>query len=393
MKKRVFMVSYGGGHANIIRNIYLELSKDSNIEIIYLALTTAPNQLKGRSVKYITVRDAAKLLSDREDVKKLGILYGEPFHNSQIGVSLEDTIYYYGIGMHDLIQEYGKYIAEEKLERYGRKIFLPVDSMKEIVKSINPDVCVITASPRMEMATGIAADGLGIPVVRINDLPICEKLSHNCILCVMNEWAKAYAIEKAGVLEENIRVTGQPVFDEDEVEPEWLAEFNKEAAKYKRTVVFFTENGKNQKKELDSLYEIAEELKDVLFIVKIHPNQEVESFCDSPQKNVWIKKGLAKNYLHVADVVITTFSTTGMEAAMRKIPLIEIRFDEETYALDYAEMGIAQLARNKVELFNEIKALLDTSSKEYKSLMKRYKLFKKIPNASRNICAVIKEQL
>lgn len=387
------MVSYGGGHVNIIKSIYHELRKERNVDLIYLALTSAPLQLQGTDINYITASDILEWLPYRDEVEKLGKLYGAPFHNYQLGVSLEDTVAYYGIGIYDLIQKYGTTIAKKRFEEDGRKAFLPIGTMENILQCINPDCCVITASPRMEMATGIAADKLNIPVVRVNDLPICNELEHDCILCVMNEWAKTYAIQKAGVPEKKIRVTGQPIFEENEkINNNWITEFKESAVKYNYTVVFFAENGKNQTEEIDAIYEIAEQMKNVLFIIKLHPNQQMESFQKSNQKNVWVKKEPAKNYLQVAHLVITTFSTTGMEAAIKGIPLIEIKFKRERYPIEYIEMGIACLAENKSQLFNEIRLLLDKSSDEYKELMFSSKAFDFVSNASANICSVIKEQ-
>ena len=105
---KVFMISYGGGHSNIIAAVYKELIKNPDNDIIYVALTGAPLKLKGSGINYITISEIAKMLTYYDEIVELGRKYGMPFHNDSFGILEEDTICYYGIGMHDLINEYGE---------------------------------------------------------------------------------------------------------------------------------------------------------------------------------------------------------------------------------------------------------------------------------------------
>lgn len=392
VKQKIFMVSYGGGHANIMKYIYSELYGQSDIEICYLALTAAPNILRAANIDYITANDMAMQLPYYGEILRLGREFGLPQHNDKSGIHIEDTIAYYGIGMYDLIQRHGEKDALTLFSKKGRKIFLPVNSMRNFLRIIKPNVCVITASPRMEKATGIAASKLNIPVVRINDLPICEQIEHECFLCVMNEWAKKYAILKAGISSDHVIVTGQPIFEGNaKFDSDMAAWINEQLnlSEYHNIIVFFTENGKNQTQELLSLYNIAKDRQDVLFIVKIHPNQSIDDIIMNELPNVVVRKEEAKYFLHIADIVITTFSTTGMEAAILGIPLIVVNYTKQEYPLDYVSMGLALEATDSVELGKRIDSLLDKTSGDYLKLAESRLIFSFVKNASQNICEVI----
>ena len=389
---KIFMISYGGGHSNIIGEVYKELAKNPDVSITYAALTGAPVKLKGTGIGYVTVSELARMLPYRDKVKTLGQKYGVPYHNASFGIPMEDTVSYYGIGMHDLIEECGLAEAEERFRRMNRKAFLPVKTMKELLERISPDVCVITASPRMEKATGIAACELHIPVVRINDLPVCAHVDHACALCVMNEWAKNYAVSVANVPEKDVYVTGQPAFDADfSIEKSYVDEMKERCGgnRFSKIVTFFAENGADQSKELDALFEIARKMKEVLFVVKLHPNQALNTYGDPQLENVYITNADARPYFHFSDLAVATFSTTGMESALFGIPVIVINFDGRKYLPDYIEMGIAVRCDKAENLGDMIQIYLDEESEAYAALKESQGSFQFVRNAAQNICGVI----
>ena len=87
--------------------------------------------------------------------------------------------------------------------------------MKEILEYENPDAVIITSGVRTERAVGIAANELKIPVIRIVDLHEFERSGCECYTCVMNEYAKKYAISILNENPEHVYVTGQPVFEDN----------------------------------------------------------------------------------------------------------------------------------------------------------------------------------
>lgn len=391
---KIFMISYGAAHVNIMSPVYKELIKNKDNSITYAALTVAPLKLKGTGIEYVTVSELARMLPYYDTVKMLGRKYGLLHHNNNFEIPEEDTIAYYGIGMHDLIEEYGITEAEERFALMERKAFLPVRTMKELLKRINPDVCVITDSPRMEKATGIAACELHIPVVRVNNTPTCEPVVHTCALCVMNEWAKSYAVSVENVPEKDIYITGQPAFDSDFlIEKSYVDEIKDRCGgnHFSKVVTFFAENGVDQSKELNALFEIARAMKDVLFVVKLHPNQPLEIYGNPQLENMYFTNEDPKPYFHFSDLVITTFSTTGLESSLFGIPVIVINFDGRKYLLDYIDLGIAVLCDKAEDLREMIQIYLDKDSEAYTALKESQGKFQFVRNAAQNICNVIKE--
>lgn len=394
--KKVFMVSYGGGHANIMKLLYKELKKAKDLQIVYLALTGAPYQLRNEGINIVTISDVAKRLPYYGKIISLGEQYGSQFHNTNSEISLLDTICYYGIGLYDLIMEKGEANALLAFSSLNRKAFLPVNTMMNIIKEVKPDICVITTSPRMERATAIASSRLNIPIVRINDTPFCDKIDYKCSLCVMNDWAKQFAIEHSGLGDSDIYITGQPVFENDTQLDEQEFEkikYHVQAFKYNKIITFFTENGFYQEKELCALGEIAQNQSDTLFIIKIHPNQNMGEFQALEKSNIIIRKDQAKYYFALSDIVINAWSTTGMEAVMLGLPVIVVNFDNRDLPIDYVGMGIASLAKNKIDLEWEIKELLDKKSQLSRTLESGRKKFNFIKESTTNIYNVIMKSI
>ncbi|MBE5910042.1 CDP-glycerol glycerophosphotransferase family protein [Pseudobutyrivibrio sp.] len=394
--KKVFMVSYGGGHCNIIKSVYERLNKETDIEIEYLALTGAPLQLQKSGIKHITIEDFAKRLPYYKKIVEYGKLYGTEYHDKNFGIPLNHTISYYGVGMYDLINDLGRESAEKQFYEKNRKAFLPVESLVTYLELIKPDVCVVTSSPRMEMATGLAAQRLGIPVVRINDLPVTDEIGYPCFLCVMNSWAKQFAISRKNISEKSIFITGQPVFEENlKISNQFIYDVKKRinSEKYRNVVTFFSENGVNQIDDIKRLISIAKNKKNVLFIIKLHPNQNINTYSFLNDENVIVTKIEAKPFYYISDLVITTFSTTGMEAALMGIPLIVVNFENRTFPLDYTEMGLAITCRKEEELEFYIDKLLDNNSFEYRKLKSSQREFEFVKNAAENINEVILKAL
>lgn len=390
---KVFMISYGAGHSNVIAPVYKKLVQKKENEVTYLALTLAPVHLQGQNVQYTVLSEIAKTLPYYDNIYALGRKYGIDFHNEASGIAIEDTIAYYGIGMYDLINQHGEKKAEYLFEKLGRKAFLPVETMLCILKKIHPDVCVVTTAPRMEEATGIASEKLGIPVVLINNLPDISPIKYKCSVCVMNDWAKKYAVDVAKVPSENVYVTGQPAIEESlKVDIRDLERVKRKIGldKFSKLVTFFAQTGTDQSLEVNTFFGIAEKMKDVLFILKLHPNQEIDSYPDPFQNNVYITRDDNKALYYLSDLAITENSTTGMEAVLAGTPLIVVNFNHVKYAPDYVAMGIAVMCDNEKNLEEKIRLLLNHESDEYGKALESNRSFQNRENAAENISKVIK---
>ena len=174
--KKIFIATYGGGHANIIRAVYEKIKEETNAEITVLALTMAPTILNEANIPYVTISEMAKKLDKYDEIVRLGKPLAKIHHTNGMGIKFEDSVAYLGIGYYDLICKYGENEAYSIFEKDGRKSFLPVECMTEILRKQKPDVVIVTTSPRMEKATAVAASRLSIPVIKICDLPIIDSI-------------------------------------------------------------------------------------------------------------------------------------------------------------------------------------------------------------------------
>ncbi len=393
-KRKVLAVCYGGGHANIIRTIYAYAKENAkDLEIIILALTTATRLFEEQEIPYLSITEIGKRLPFFDEIVDIGKRHVSLFSGSNTEVSNEDTVTYHGIGMWDLIKERGYNEAERLFAEKGRKAFLPINTATEIIRAIEPDIVLITNSPRMELAMGIAADGLGIPVVRINDLPYdTEKIAHDCYLCVMNQRAFENAKEHSGLPEDKIKITGQPVFEEEylitkDQKKEWREKLLSQ--KYKEIVCFFTWNGHDESETLHALVRIAKKRSESLFVIKLHPNQAIDLFNEYKGENIIITKENAKSFLVSCDVAITSFSTTGLEAVLLDKPLIVVNFENINYPIDYVGMDIAIRADCEEQLEKAIDELLDRSSNMFHQIKKERQYYRNHENAAKNICDLL----
>ncbi len=397
--KKVFCVGYAGGHINIIKNVYKELKIHRDVDVTILALTLADAILQKENIPHKTVKDYLQVLPYRDDIIKYG-KYCTQGQSLAEGIDELDSIAYHGIGFYDLVQAKGIKEAKKEFEQKGRKAFLPVGAMKKILEEENPSVLLITNSPRMETAAGIAATSLNIPVVRINDLPLMhEKAPYRAKICVMNDWAKNDIIKRQLADETDIVVTGQPVFEGDlKVDNKKVEQYKKgiRGNNFKKVILFLGQGqGSNKlrrenKEALDGLYEFAKQNKSYLVINRPHPND----FCDykkeySDLDNFLTKKnGELKYMLRVIDVALTVTSTAGMQAILCGVPLIQTNltgdFSKKTYLDD-----ISVRANNKEEMIEDIKLLSDKDTDFYKETEKKMQRFSNKKDAAKNVVKVI----
>ena len=85
-KKKIFFVTYGGGHVNIIDLVVEKLLKNNNIEVKILALTTAYNSIIDKYSEAIvkSVLDYSFLFEDIQDeVHKYGTLLLKDNYNEE----------------------------------------------------------------------------------------------------------------------------------------------------------------------------------------------------------------------------------------------------------------------------------------------------------------------
>lgn len=388
-KKKVFCVTYGAGHANIIKEIYNSLDR-TEYEVVILALTLADVFFNKLEIEHKTISEYLMLFGEQAVNAGKDILKKEDYNEL---IKEKDTEVYHGISFLELAEDYGRDNALQKYKKDGRKCFLPIKKMKKIIEYEDPDVVVVTNSPRMERAAAIAANELGIPVVRVNDLPyMSEKMEYRAKLCVMNDWAKTDIISKNLANEEDIFVTGQPVFEKDlEIDYILFDKYKKAIRQRDKNVILYLGQPFSPESEIaiKALYGIASEMKDTLMIFRPHPN-DFEDYTEYSDLNNFIisKQGELKYLIKSSDLVVTHYSTGGLQAALLERPLVCLDINNNN-PIDYAALGIAYNVYDINELKDAISMCLDQESDLYMKLQNGRKNFRNKENAAKSICEVI----
>ena len=100
MSKKIFIVTYGGGHARMLRPVIEELLK-GNHTIQILALTTAKKELEDLDVEILGYRD---FFSKLEKVQEYG---SELASTLEKVVNYKETVSYLGANFLELINTHG----------------------------------------------------------------------------------------------------------------------------------------------------------------------------------------------------------------------------------------------------------------------------------------------
>ena len=344
--KKVFIPSYGGGHANIMKLLYSLLKKSFDVEI--LALTLADDIYNNAGIPHNTIKDYLHIFSEAEQEKitEYGKRLAEVEYNPNSAMQYDDCIVYLGMGMMDLVSSLDSLeLAEKEFHDKGRKAFCPVQAAKTILQHIKPDIVVLSVNVRFEAAAGIAANELGIPVLYINDLPTFNQLPFYSDICVMNEYTQQLYEKSSMKTLKNIYITGQPVFDKlfdiNTVEISALIKQLK-LEQFKKIIVYLEQTDCQDTPFIeDMLFQKSVKLKDVAFIMKLHPNMDASTEIDYITPNfIKARKIPLHPLLKAADVAITRNSTSGLEAAILGIPLILIEWPSEWAGMVWSEFDI-----------------------------------------------------
>ena len=394
--KKVFIPSYGGGHANIMKLLYPLLKRSFDVEI--LALTLADDIYNNAGIPHNTIKDYLKLFD--EDKQKEIIHYGRELakteYNPSSSMKYEDCVVYLGMGMMDLVSSLNSLaLAENAFQENGRKAFCPVQAAKTILQYVHPDIVVLSVPQRFEAAVGIAANELSVPVLFIQDLPHALDMPFWADVCVMNEYTKAL-YDKANYRNTNfVYVTGQPVFDISRIcLDEGLDQIRTvlPVTSYQKIVVYLDEGLiPNMQVAEELVYQEAQKQNDVLFVMKLHPNMDFSCGVQKLKDNFYKVRDMnLYALLGVADVAIVRDSTSGLQAAFMDVDLMVMNcIPDKPLMLDYSNFNIAAKANNREEFASLLRDLLWGSDIK-QQLQEGRKRFKNITDSARNISEVIK---
>lgn len=357
LRSKIFLVTYGGGHVNMVLPVIKELKKEGRHEIHVLGLTTASKVLSEHNIAHLTYRDLVASHNKRalEIGKKLAANYQTDI------IPREETIAYLGLCYFDLEQRLGPEEAKRQYQLLGRKCFLPLTIMEKLIKAVAPDLVFTTNSPRSEKAGLLTAKKLGIPAICLcpafekKFLWIAEK-GYGDVVCVLSEGMKNSLIEQ-GRPEKEIITTGSPALDylqdpkiddsgkilrkkynwkndfvilwasqdEPEIHPETLQKGDPELPD----------------KVLKQLLHLIEKHSNWRLVIRPHPSQTLSLKGLPARAQISTQKENLAHLLKAVDLVVLISSTVGVQASMLGTPIIQLTCSILKDASPFIEHGLA----------------------------------------------------
>jgi hypothetical protein len=339
------LVSYGGGHALIVKTVAEELQRRGQ-SFDLLGLTTAEMAFRRAGLNPFPI---SELVDPAADGSLRGAqLAPTPDHPD---ITVEQTKAYFAVGFADLVERFGREEAEARVAREGRKAFEPVTAFVRLIERLKPTVVVTTTSPRFELAALKAARRCGVPSIAIGDMYLVAE--QEWILA--GEYADHLTVISAdvadmlaatGKLTSRVYVLGNPAFDAlgDTVSDREERERERDRLKLgDRTCILWPLGGAAVPVAGRSLLEpqaVADFLESVCdrdpsftYILRPHPNW--------PVQNLALRHGCVDDVasleqaLLAADVVCVEASTVGLQAVLKGVPTICFNFADYVLYPDY----------------------------------------------------------
>lgn len=379
--KKIFMICYGGGHAEIIKEVYKNLIDIPNIQIVILALTMSKYIFDRDNIPYKQISD----YYDEENEKEIYSL-GKNFcikNNIDTSIGEKETYLYHGYSLFELEKKYGEKKVYEGFKKLGRRIFLPLSFMKKIIEKEMPNLVITTNSPRFEKAALIISKEMGINTLSIEDLFgvenegmskeivnfLNDKVYENVYgdyLCIISEESKKNLLSNKV---NKVFTTGNPSFDKAlKLFLIGVGEEEKIEKEKEITICFLSQNYPEKFLIIEELVKIIEKKNNYNLIIKIHPNEKKEEYLKKLNKK--IDKVIVEDsnlYTNIlkSNIIITIDSTSALEAAVLDKPIIAKRnkfipFKEMNLGLEYE--NIDELERMIGKILNDEKVKEDLSN-------------------------------
>ena len=368
VKKKVFIVTYGGGHVSIVIPIIRELIKDRNIELSVLGLSIASEALRNAGIAHNTILNYKDLIMD-ENAWHFGKILAKEMHVEGKGISLEETTVYFGSSMRDLAQEKGEEVAFQIFRKEGKACFIATHTMGVILDKEKPDLLITGNSPRMERAAMTAAHNKGIRVLSLNDLLGFDKkyIFPADKIAVISEMTRENLIRQ-GNPGENIVVTGSPVFD---LIIDEMSTFNREDILKElvlpsdaRLFLLATQPQKESTWEMiDMMAALLRSYPDHYLVVKPHPGDDNRLYVDYLSKindsRVILTGMPVRKIIFVADLTVTIYSTVGLESMLMGVPLIQLNLMGIQNPIPLYQYGVCFEVKGYDELETRVNEVLN----------------------------------
>ena len=372
--KKVLFVAYGGGHVRMLIPVARLLREQGLAEPVFVGLTTARSEVERAGFPcvgfsdFVEPGDEASLQKGRELAAAL------PSH----AISFEESAAYLGLSYGDLRARHGA-DADAQFARLGRQSFLPVPTLRRILRRLSPAVVVATSAPRAERAAMLAARAEDVPALCLVDLFAAYEVEWlrepgyaDCV-CVLNDAVRRKLLD-AGRPVQHVVVTGNPAFDsvyDPAVRergaalrrargwdgPVWLWASQLEPAAHVTT----GEAGDQElpRKILRRLQGLTKRHPGLQLVIRPHPSEG--ELCVQLGERQWLSTPdePLHELLWACDGAVTLTSTVGLEAHLAGCRVVQVLGSLYSADAPYLEFGIADEA---VELDQVAEALMRQSS-------------------------------
>ena len=380
MRKKILVVTYGGGHVNIMVPIIKELNIQKDVDVVVIGLSIAGSVLLKNNIPFLTFADFKNIIWDNT-AQKEGERLATEYYTSGKDLTFEDTILYFGCLMRDMLIQYSREEIQALINEKGKKAFLPQYTMSKIIDQIKPDFILTGDCPRSERAATIVGKEKHIPTMNIHDYLAFEsrhKLEADTI-AVMCDITRDNLI-KQGHDSDKIVITGQPAFDSilNQSKVFKITEIlNKYKLPQQKYIVLGTQPDPSSKDMLNLVIEVMKQYPEYGLLVKPHPGEDIcihkEIISNHLGSNIFLlPEADIRELIFISNTLITIFSTVGFESVLFGKPLIQLNLTGKPNPIPLFKYGVSLCAENKADLEESLKkALLDHN---YLSIFQRNRM-------------------
>jgi len=357
---RPLLISYGGGHANIMIALARELTRrGAAFDLIGLTTAFAAFQRAG-----LTPLDVTALADPQEDRASFAAAARYLPDESHPDISHAQTHAYFALGFADLARRFGEEEAHRRTAAMGRKAFEPVSIFARYFGRRRPSLVAATTCPRFELAAIRAARACGVTSLAVGDHFLVGESAaiasgnHADHLVVLAE-AVARRLREMGGKLPRLHVLGNPAFDALAPRPGDAArrrELRERLGMAGKQVLFWPLGGgahSGSGERLLPLGEVAAMLDPIMgdgqgwrYLLRAHPNWPVVG--DAGMHGMLCPPDLSpEDCLLACDLVVAESSTLGLQAMLRGIPVIAFGHGDLT---QYPHFGWASLVHSAQEL-------------------------------------------
>jgi hypothetical protein len=358
--KKVLFACYGSGHVRMVVPVARALQAAGLARVEVLGLTTAAAVVRAEGLPLLQVKDfvdggdEAALARGRELVAQMGAVE-----------DAAESAAYLGLCYAELEEAFGPVEAQQRYARLARQAFLPVRTMARILQRVQPDLLVVTNSPRAERAAMLAARQLNIPGVCLVDLFVVDEVrwigaaDYGQRVCVLNEGVKTFLID-AGRRADQVVVTGNPAFDalHEPANTQRALELRQQRGWEGRRVILWPSQAEPETHPFDGSrgdphlpHRVLERIagwvmrnNDAVLCVRPRAGEPPPVLPDGDRIVVTGQDWPLPVLLHAVDVVVTLTSTVGLEGHLCGARLIQVLGSVFDAAMPLARFGVADAA-------------------------------------------------